>query len=54
MRAEYEARVTEEPRAGKPHAGICAGGAGDCISTVTYGPGKGLVAEPKALVTIYS
>ncbi len=29
MRDKCEARVTEEPGAGKPHAGICAGGAGD-------------------------
>jgi hypothetical protein len=28
MRDECEARVTEEPGAGIPHAGICAGGAG--------------------------
>ena len=26
MRNKCEARVTEEPGAGKPHAGICAGG----------------------------
>ncbi len=28
MQPDTEARMTEEPGAGKPHAGICAGGAG--------------------------